>query len=416
MPLDVSSPRIIEWLAQFELEDQPVAAQLLSEIYTVDANELAEGLRAVILEIAEARHGPVALYAERHIRRQHGKPDRMFKETRAKPRRSYGNGPPPVPAGRPYAHETGSEGIIATLITGLVRADKKRFLDHPGPDEIRKSGARSFVVVTDFVGSGRRVATNLEAAWKVYSFKSWRSYGHLRFAVASYSGTEAGVRKIQRHRSQPSIHLRRGCPTLWDLDRSVGERIIELCRRYGPARLPDDRTALGYGDTGGLIAFDHGIPNNAPLLLHTRTRNWIPLFTRRSAALMGGARREVVRAEEIDRSLQRLREKRLAAAPRFANIEEDEQNRVVVLTALKRRPRTLLAISTRTALTVTEVRLLVERAQADGYVDNRLRLTPAAYNALNYLRTSDLAQLPLLKTNETPYCPESLRSPRKAFR
>jgi len=413
VPIDLTSPRIIEWLAQFDLSDQPIAARLLSDILIVDASELVAGLRAVILDFAEQHPGPIALYAERHIRRQRGTPNRLFKESRKRPRRAFGNGPPPVPSGRPYARETGSEGLIATLITGLVRSQPDRFMDHPGPDQIRGRKARSYMLVTDFIGSGRRAWDNLEAAWRVCSLKSWHSYSWLRFAVAAYSGTVNGVRRTEAHRSQPSIHLRQGCPTVHDLERSVRGPLIDLCHCYGPKPRSDDRTVLGYGDGGALIAFDHGMPNNAPLLLHMKARRWTPLFPSRSAALLTEARRSSARTEEIERALDRLREKRLASAQRFAGIGQHEQDRALLLTALKRRPRTPLALSARTGLTVAEVQALVVRAQRDGYVDGRLKLTRAALDTLDYLRTSDPPRPPLLTTNEIPYCPRSLRSPRR---
>jgi hypothetical protein len=308
MPIDLTSPRIIEWLAQFELTDQPIAAQLLSDILIVDADEFVSGLRTVILNYAKRHPGPIALYAERHIRLQRGTPDRLFKETSRRPRRAFGNGPPPVPPGRPYARETGSEGVIATLITEIVRSKPSLFVDHPGPDQIRSLGVRSYMVVTDFIGSGNRAWNNLEAAWRVSSFKSWHSYGWLRFTVAAYSGTVNGVRRIESHRSNPSVQLSRGCPTIFDLESHVRGRISDLCHRYGPRPTTDDRTVLGYGDSGALIAFDHGMPNNAPLLLHMKARRWTPLFPSRSASLLTEARRSSARIEEIDRALNKLRD------------------------------------------------------------------------------------------------------------
>lgn len=416
MSIDLSAPKIVEWLAQFDLDDQPTAAELLSMIMTVSADELSAGIRSVILRIADRSTGPIALYAERHIRK-HPKsgPNRMFKESGTRPHRAYGHGPPPVPPGRPYARETGSEGIIATLISGLVRADSKRFIDHPGPDAIRKKRVRSFVVVTDFIGSGKRAADNLEAAWKVRSLKSWRSSHHMDFAVAAFSGTQAGVSKVRSHASQPELHLHRGCPAIADLDTEARMRIITLCNRYAPSKIQEDRTALGYGNAGSLIVFDHGMPNNAPLLLHTKAKKWTPLFPRRSASLLGDARKNSARADEIEQSLMRLREKRLAAAPRFMGISEQEQNRMLVLTALKRRPRTLLALSARTGLTVAEVQRIIVNAQSDGFLDAALKPTKLSFDALNYLRSSSIPILPLPKTNEELYCPASLRPPRRAF-
>jgi hypothetical protein len=411
MPLSLNEPRVIEWLAQFAITDQPVAQDLLSHILTVGANDLTQGLRSAIRTIADEQPGPVALYAERHVRHREGKPNRLFRETRTKQRRAYGNGPAPVPQGRPYARETGSEGVIATLITGLVRAEPKRFLDHPGPDAIRKQRVRSYVVVTDFIGSGRRACANLEGAWQIRSFKSWRSLGHLRFAVAAFSGTIAGVREVERHRSCPKVQLHCGCPVIGDIEVDAREKIVELCDRHAPRRLPDDRTALGYGNAGALIAFEHGIPNNAPLLLHTARPSWVPLFPRRSSALLGSFHGTTMRRAEIDRSLNNLRQTRLARAPRFAGIAEHEQEMMLLLTALKRRPRRNLAVSARTGLSVLEVEAMIERARAHGFLDKELRPTEAAYRAMDYLKASEIPPVPLPKIPDDFYCPQSLRPP-----
>lgn len=417
MKLDLTTPRVVEWLAQFDTLDQSVASELLSEILLVDADELTTGLRQMLLTLAEEVEGPIALYSERHIRRHLGKPNRLFTEqVKRGVRRAVGNGPPPVPAGRPYARETGSEGVIATLITGLARSSPKLFLDHPGPDQIRAKRAKAYVVVTDFIGSGRRCWDNLEAAWKVRSFKSWRSYGLLQFAVAAYSGTEAGVKTVADHRSRPKVLLRKGCPTVRILHPSLQKNLLRLLEKYGPKPKTDDRTVYGYGDAGALIAFDHGMPNNAPLLLHTETPRWTPLFPRRSAALLTSARRASSRMEEIDRALSRLREKRLSVAPRFADIGAHEQDRIVLLTALKRRPRTGTALSARTGLSIMEVELHLAAARSKGYIDGKMKLTQAAYDALEYLKTSDPPKAPLLKTIESLYVPLSMRPPRGQFR
>lgn len=412
MTLNLAEPRVIEWLAQFELKDQTAARCLLESILAVDADELARGLRAEIQAIANTRPGPVALYAERHIRRYQGKPNRLFKESRTKPMRAYGNGPPPVPQGKPYSRETGSEGLIATLITGLVRAEPTRFLDHPGPDVLRKKRVRSYVVVTDFIGSGRRARANLEGAWQLGSFKSWRSLGYLRFAVAAFSGTRAGVGEVESHRARPEVRLHRGCPVIADIAAENRERVVELCERYAPRSMPEDHTALGYGNGGTLMVFDHGIPNNAPLLLHTAKPGWVPLFPRRSSASFSKLRGPALRRTEIDRSLTNLREARLSWAPRFDGLAEEDQELMLVLTALKRRQRWPLAVSARTGLPMLQVEILIDRAHRDGYIDTKGRPTDAAYRAMNYLKTADIPRAPLPKAPDSLYCPKSLRPPQ----
>lgn len=412
MTLNLAEPRVVEWLAQFEPKDQATARCLLESIHAVDADDLARGLRAEIRAIASSTPGPVALYGERHIRRYQGKPNRLFKESRTKPMRAYGDGPPPVPQGKPYSRETGSEGLVATLITGLVRAEPTRFLDHPGPDVLRKERVRSYVIVTDFIGSGRRACANLEGAWQLRSFKSWRSRGHIRFAVAAFSGTLTGVNKVKRHRARPEVRLHRGCPVISGIAVENRERIQELCERYAPRSMPEDRTALGYDDGGTLMVFDHGIPNNAPLLLHTAKPGWVPLFPRRSSASFSKLRGPALRRTEIDRALINLREARLSRAPRFNGLAEEDQELMLVLTALKRKQRWPLAVSARTGLPMVQVETLIERARRDGYLDMKCRPTDAAYRAMDYLKTADIPRPPLPKAPEGLYCPESLRSPK----
>lgn len=413
MRLDLSDQHIIDWLSQFDLSDQPIASQLLSNLTIVGADEQNDGLRSKILELAEQNEGPIALYAERHVRRQGGVPDRLFKETRRLPRRSFGAGPAPVPSGRAYARETGSEGLIATLITGIARSLPNIFLDHPGPDQLRTRCARKFVIVTDFLGSGVRTRDNLEAVWKARTLKSWHSFGWIRFHVVAYASTEAGARIVRAHRSKPSVHLCLGCPTVNDLESNTRKGIEALCNRYGPRPKSDKETSLGFGNAGALLAFDHGMPNNAPLLLHRKAKKWTPLFPGRSTVLLGSARRVSAQREEIRRALQRLNQKRLATAKKFDSIKQSEQSQVLVLVALKRRPRVPLVLSARTGLTLAQVEATIAEAQRIGYVDGGLKLTKAGFETLGYLKTTELPRPPLLKTNKSFYCPKSLRSPRR---
>jgi hypothetical protein len=118
-----------------------------------------------------------------------------------------------------------------------------------------------------------------------------------------------------------------------------------------------------------------------------------------------------IRRREIDRSLKNLRSTALAEAPRFSGIGDEEQEMMLLLTALKRRPRTLLALSARTWLPITVVEALLGKSLSDGYLDAELRPTVAAYNALEYLKSMDLPRAKVPKTQTTLYCPSSLRPP-----
>ena len=92
----------------------------------------------------------------------------------------------------PYDPQVGSEGLIASLITQLCRERRDQFLNHPGPDSIRRKKLRAFFLITDFIGSGERVCDYLTAAWRVASVKSWSSFHLLRFEVIAYSATDKG--------------------------------------------------------------------------------------------------------------------------------------------------------------------------------------------------------------------------------
>jgi hypothetical protein len=183
--------------------------QAIQEVFAGDAVALIDGLtlvnhdlflarlRQLVLERAEATIGVVGLYAEREVRRRKGVPYLLFKQTNKPPRRAFGSGPKPVQPTRTLDPEIGSEGIIAWLVTELCRERPEKFKSHPGPDQIRTDHIRTFMLVTDFVGSGNRAWAYIESAWRVWSVKSWHSRSMLRFEIVAYSGTDQGCIKVQ---------------------------------------------------------------------------------------------------------------------------------------------------------------------------------------------------------------------------
>lgn len=410
MKLNLTDTKILSWLDQFDEDDKLIAASLLSEIHVVSADDLTAGLTEVITRLGQELEGPIALYNEREVRKQHGKPDRLFKEARRKVKRAYGYGPPPVPAGRAYSRTTGSEGVIASLISSIVKTNEC-FLDHPGPDEIRKKKVRTYLLITDFIGSGKRACSNLEAAWRVHSFKSWSSYGLVNFAVAGFAGMEAGVASVKKHTSRPRVFIAHGCLTIDMLFEPQRSQYKSLCQRYGPPATAGEFTKLGYCDGGALMVFDHGAPNNAPLILHAKSKQWVPLFPRRSIAPLRNAKISAAKEVEIDRALTRMREQKLAASERLKSVSVDEREIVLVLAALKKRPRTLDVLSGRSTLPIETVRQILEQLKQQGFIDAKLRLLTQAYKSFSYLRKSDPPPKPLTKTNDSFYCPRSLRPP-----
>ena len=406
----------LAWLGQFEPEDQPVAVALLRAMTLVSRDAFAEGLRALLLARLAQGKGPIGVYVEREVRHRHGVPFRLFKETKTKVRRAHGVGPRPVEPTRAYDADVGSEGLVAQLVSEVCRAHPKQVFNHPGPDAIRKHRIRRFVLVTDFIGSGKRATTYLQAAWRVRSVRSWwsaRATKGLSFEVVAYAATRSGRAGVERHHSRPEVHVVIGCPTLDTAFSNKDARgdARKLCDKYSPVQ-PRVMPPTGYAHGGALIAFAHGVPNNAPLILHKRGDGWAPLFpTRVTSATRqhfpGSSDAEAVRTRLVE-----MRQARLAEAGQVAGAKPYAQKRLMVLASLGRPPRTAEAISRKTGLTVLEVEAALKAALEINWVDRQHRLTDLGHAQLKQARKAPSKE-PLPSEALPFYYPSSLRAPQE---
>lgn len=414
MTIDLNTPKIEKWLEQFNPADKPSALGLLESIVFVTADHLQQGLTQLLHEVAEGDSSPIALFAERHLPGRKGIPFPLYKHKRRKVRRAVGAGPRPVVSEHNYAHATGSEGLIATLITGVKRDRRDKFLDHPSPDEVRKRKPRRFIIVTDFIGSGNRVRRYLEAAWRTPSIVSWASYRKVRFEVVAYSGTATGIKHVEKHSFRPTVHVVIGCPSLLHLSGPIRDRLVKLCKDYCPTKPKGEMTELGYGNTGALLVFAHGAPNNTPLILHSSAPKWSPLFRSRSTVNLYSS--EAEKAEDrIDKTLLNLGEIQLSKVSALRRTDPSTRQTILVLAALKRRPRSLNDASARTGLPLKVVASTVRRAKHAGFLTEELRLTDAAFNEFAYLRKLTPPRK-IDEGDDTDYYPSMLRPPVKAFR
>lgn len=421
-----------QWLRQFALGDRGLAIELLRGLELVSRDEFADGLRALILERAEEVQGPVALYAERELGHRHGVPHRLFKETARKPKRALGSiGPPGVKATKAYDISVGSEGIVAQLISELAREHPKKFVDHPGPDQIRRKRVKRFWIVTDMVGSGDRVWRYLEAAWLVRSVRSWWSGGFLRFGVIAYAGTELGESRVVRHESQPTLMLVKPAPTIRTVfSAGKAEQLERLCETYVPAATADGKEApwgrpahhpQGYGGAGALLVFAHGAPNNMPPIFHkasrSKTQPWVPLFPARVSSGLGSEAFGVsLTAEKICERLEKLGQRGLARST-VVNATVSTWEVFSILAALSKPPRNNDAVlSRRSGVETWRVRSLCGRLIEYGWIDSQRRLTDAGEGQLRHARkqVGDKAKDFLggaPKVRQVPYYPKSLRPP-----
>jgi hypothetical protein len=417
------------WLQQFRLGDRSLAKQLREAFCLVSRDDFIDHMRTMLISEANRTDGAVALYAERELGHRHGKPHRLFKEVRKTPRRAYGAaGPAAVKPTKSYDPSVGSEGIVAQMISELCHEFPKKFINHPGPEQIRRKQVRSFWVVTDLVGSGDRARRYIEAAWLVRSVRSWWSGRLIKFSVMAYSATESGDRYVSRHPCHPKVHIVLPCPTIdTTFSKPVAEQMKRLCTAYNPTDGEPGHgpwgwsgPSLGYGSAGALLVFAHGAPNNVPLIFHKASKNknnpWTPLFPARVSAGIGKDEFGIgLTTEKINARLNNLGQQTLAKSNAIMKSNIPTAHIFLILGALSRPPRLNdRVLAGRTGLPTHELTRLLRVMTAHGWIDSQRRVTDQGAGQLAHAKKQlQLASnaMPIGNHELQPYYPTSLRQP-----
>ena len=232
------------------------------------------------------------------------------------------------------------------------------------------------------------------------------------FEVVAFSASQAGRSEIERHPSKPKVSIVEACPTIFDYDRYGDTDLLTLCMKHGPKdsecrNIP----RLGHSEIGALIAFSHGMPNNAPRLFHKKGRKWVPLFMERvvNPAYLA---QEVVRHTKTKATLERMQEARLAELAAKHDVKPDEILFSLVLAALKRKPRSAMTVSARVGLGIAECEEVLRQCADAGWIDKNNALTSKAYQELIYLRRPKNFPKPVSKGDKPYYVPTQLRVPK----
>jgi hypothetical protein len=399
------------WLGQFRTTDQITAAQLIDALLLLNDDDVAAAIRSELRKLALSRSGKrrkVALYTEREVAESV-----MFQSKRMPGRdgtlryRAFGDqGPAAVKPVRGRAR-VGSEGWTAFLISQAQERSPGIYLNHPGPDRIRRNKAGLIVIVTDFIGSGGRIASMLDKFLAVPSVRAWRSNRWIEFAVVAAAGTRHGIQSVLQHRAKPTVLVTHVVTSLATFpERTLAEAWRRLTRHYGPLEARGAGPE-GYQDGGALVAFSYRTPNNTPLLLHQGDRSWRPLFQ--------GPPDDDVR---LAFGLPPLKERAEAAAEATGyelapDLSAEEQRMIVVLRSIRGRWRLGqdIAIAERTGLTVPDVAQAKDLAEAAGLLTTRGRLTDDGQRLVRAGTTIEESR-PAIPTRTEPYYPMVLRTPR----
>lgn len=373
----------------------------------VSASEFVSGITNQLNQIEREKPGKepsLALYAEREMEKA-GYDILPFFPSSDKGK-AIGPGIPPV-AVDPEKQDVGSEGSVATLISKYSKDSAHQALSHPGPDALRSNKIRTVVIVTDFIGSGRRIREMLDAFALVASLQSWKSYGLLSFEVVCYSGTECGLALVQQHSLRPKVRSYIACPVIDEaFSGSELGAVKLLCQNY---RKKQPRYPFGFNNTGSLIAFSHGIPNNAPPILHSEAGGWTPLFPDRSTSAAGidsVANSSAVLARNSEQVLGIRKARRVLADPEG----EIWAHTMLVMDAVRNGVRTSKGLSARTQLPNARIEEVLEITKRARWVTPKNSLTRLGWREIRRPRYFEQGE-DVAISGSGIYFPTQLRAP-----
>lgn len=410
----IASKTTQTWLGQFDPTAQGDMIKMLQAMRLVSRDQFSESLRTRLLQASDRTQGRIGLYVEREIPPKNHSPEPVFQQAYIRPRRASGPGPDPIRPDSATPGDVGSEGIVAQMVSELCREHPEKFESHPGPDELRrqKKPIKSLILVTDLIGSGERAERYLNAFWAVHSIKSWwsgrRSNG-LSFGIVAYAATPAGKSRLLSHRLLPDVRIVTECPTIdTAFDEEHAREIKRICNEYGPSF--GTAGALGFQNTGALIAFAHGAPNNAPRILYSYSKSWTPLFARRKTSATRADFDNQLDQEEVQQLLVKMRHRRLSDGQDWRQARKGTLETYLVLAALSHRPRNVEVVARRTGLTLLEAESVLLKAQAHEWVDQFYRLTDQGQAYLGAAKRKRRAA-PTGENDAKMYYPSTLRVP-----
>lgn len=150
-----------------------------------------------------------------------------------------------------------------------------------------------------------------------------------------------------------------------------------------------------------MIAFEHGVPDNVPPILHEGWNSWGPLFPGRSSVGANAAFPESNQEELAERAETMLR---MRDAARYISDTRGRRwiKTMLVLTAIDQGARSIAEISAKTRLRLARVRELVEFTQVAHWTTSRNTLTPLGRAELQRLRKRR-ARTPVLFKQGKPF-------------
>lgn len=270
-----SSPEITQWLSQFNDNQKPIAKIMLSKLTFISRDEFTRWLRKIISKLPE--ENAIAFYSVRKLNNT----GNTYWDSR-------GN-----VISRP-GHSQGSEDLVYSIISNIVRSSKNKYLDHPSIIELKGLKVRNYVLIDDSIGSGERVSEFINAMLSHPTFLSWWSLGLVRITLISFArtmgseariinairGSDHGCRKFRKSEKiefiSKFVYHEKWLESRWGKNYSD---VLSLC--YNHKKIPK-WARLGYGEVLSNIVFYHSVPNNTPGIFWFSDKKWQGLMPERA--------------------------------------------------------------------------------------------------------------------------------------
>lgn len=261
-------PRVSDWLSQFDVPDVYLAEHMLRRIRYVGFEEFETWLQASVKKLLSdilEKDGRVAVAI--------------------------------FPVAKPFINKfnkdkdekqpNDSAGRIAHSLKNLER-DLPDYVElGPRLESMRKRKIKHIIFVDDFVGTGDRFTKSWRATVPA-SIKSWCSRGWCKVWLITFSAHQSGLKKIVRNVRPMSLQQIRVNVSIEKSFFQESAGMQKVLRKYG-APLGGARQVMGYGGLACPVVFQHGCPNNVPLIFWLRPSKarrikWWPLFPDRSVS------------------------------------------------------------------------------------------------------------------------------------
>jgi hypothetical protein len=241
------------WLEQFPFVEREVGRQLLRSLRLVSHTKFEAGLGSELIRLFQELGGEnIALFSVVETPTD--------EDVEAPRRRVAGS----------------SADRVKSMNENLARIYGPRVQAHPTLHSMRTQRMKNIVLVDDFIGTGRRIATYLRDIMDP-TIKSWISYKWTKLWIVSYGGLETGVRRtLSRGYGLTEDRIRLSTPAQRP-GQYFSPLMLMFCNHYAQ-RTRRSNIPLGLGGGAVGMIFEHSCPNNAPVVLWSKGPKYKPLF------------------------------------------------------------------------------------------------------------------------------------------